>query len=150
MCVDSCVTLLYPMCPLEDILIPLSLSLYNHISCSFSWISEQPADYRLFLEELTGTQMFTQFIDERSSPAMPEDRIKDITFFDESIDAKMNRYMFNLQKIDTPFLLDDARLHVKTFVPPSPNIENLPQNNTQDTQSIGVKSNRNHRFPRLK
>jgi hypothetical protein len=97
--------------------------------------------------------MFTQFIDERSLHSMAEDRLTDITFFDESIDAKMNRYMFNLQKIDTPFLLDDARRHIKTFVPPTPNTDNLPrplsQGETEGGESA-VTSSQNTCFRKLK
>lgn len=46
-------------------------------------------------------------------------------FFDESIDAKMNRYMFKFRSIDTPFLLDNANLHAKTYVAPTPNVSGL-------------------------
>ena len=51
--------------------------------------------------------------------------ITDVLFFDESIDAKMNRYLFKLRSIDTPFLLDNANVHAKTYVPPTPNTEGL-------------------------
>jgi hypothetical protein len=47
-------------------------------------------------------------------------------FFDESIDAKMNRYTFKMRSIDTPFLLDSANIHAKTYVPPTPNAAGLP------------------------
>jgi hypothetical protein len=43
----------------------------------------------------------------------------DIMFFDESIDAKMNRYSFQLHIRDTPFLNDTSTKHVKTYVAPS-------------------------------
>ena len=51
--------------------------------------------------------------------------ISDVIFFDESIDAKMNRYMFKFRNIDTPFLLDNANLHAKTYVTPTPNTDGL-------------------------
>jgi hypothetical protein len=37
----------------------------------------------------------------------------------------MNRYMFKFRSIDTPFLLDNANLHAKTYVPPTPNMDGL-------------------------
>ena len=37
----------------------------------------------------------------------------------------MNRYLFKLRSIDTPFLLDNANVHAKTYVPPTPNTEGL-------------------------
>jgi hypothetical protein len=49
----------------------------------------------------------------------------DVVFFDESIDAKLNRYMFKFRNIDTPFLLDNANLHAKTYVPPTANTVGL-------------------------
>jgi hypothetical protein len=54
------------------------------------------------------------------------DKLRDVVFFDESIDAKMNRYMFKLHNIDTPFLLDTTDKHAKTYVPPTPNADGLP------------------------
>jgi hypothetical protein len=40
----------------------------------------------------------------------------DILFFDESIDAKLNRYSLQLHVRDTPFLNDKSNKHVKTYV----------------------------------
>jgi len=69
------------------------------------------------------TQSFSHFIDER---VLSINRDRDIIFFDESIDAKMNRYTFKFKSIDTPFLLDETNKHAKTYVPPTPNTINLP------------------------
>jgi hypothetical protein len=45
----------------------------------------------------------------------------DILFFDESIEAYLNRSSFlSFMKTDTPFLLDDSEKHAKTIVVPSP------------------------------
>ena len=55
-------------------------------------------------------------------PSLPT---PDVVFFDESIDAKLNRYMFKFRNIDTPFLLDNANLHAKTYVPPTANTVGL-------------------------
>ena len=90
------------------------------------FLAEQPADARAFLEELVATQMFSQFVDERALQFVSGDKLRDVVFFDESIDAKMNRYMFRLHSIDTPFLLATADKHAKTYVPPTPNAEGLP------------------------
>lgn len=51
--------------------------------------------------------------------------ILDIQFFDESIEAKINRYTFRLHKRDTPFLLDSSQKHSKTFVARSVDVDNL-------------------------
>lgn len=90
------------------------------------FLAEQPADAQPFLEELIPTQMFSQFVDERALQFVSGDKLRDVIFFDESIDAKMNRYTFKLHSIDTPFLLDTADRHAKTYVPPTPNTEGLP------------------------
>ena len=50
----------------------------------------------------------------------------DVVFFDESIDAKMNRYTFKFQILDTPFLNNSDSKHQKTYVAPSPDMNNLP------------------------
>jgi hypothetical protein len=49
----------------------------------------------------------------------------DVLFFDESIEAKINRYTFRLHKRDTPFLLDSSQKHTKTFVSTSVDVDNL-------------------------
>jgi len=51
----------------------------------------------------------------------------DITFFDESIRAKMNRYTFRRRSQGTPFLSDNSNRHSKTYVPPSPDTTELPE-----------------------
>lgn len=73
----------------------------------------------------------------------------DVVFFDESIDAKLNRYTFRLQTLDTPFLLNNSHRHIKAFVAPSPDLSGLSNlvwcidNNSIDTsKKIG--------FPRLR
>ena len=51
--------------------------------------------------------------------------ILEIVFFDESIEAKINRLMFRLHRRDTPFLLDNSFKHAKTFVAPSVDMDGL-------------------------
>jgi hypothetical protein len=50
-----------------------------------------------------------------------------VIFFDESIDAKLNRYTFRFHSIDTPFLQHERsqKRHQKTYVPPSPALSGL-------------------------
>ncbi|GMH62987.1 hypothetical protein TL16_g03601 [Triparma laevis f. inornata] len=89
-----------------------------------SFIKAQPKDFQPFLNELCVTQMFDAFITKRLySPG--ED---DVTFFDESIDAKLNRYKLKLKKIETPFL-QSAKVHrkLKTVVSPEPSGKDLPK-----------------------
>ncbi|GMH97302.1 hypothetical protein TrST_g12364 [Triparma strigata] len=89
-----------------------------------SFIKAQPRDFQPFLSELCVTQMFDAFITKRLySPG--ED---DVTFFDESIDAKLNRYKLKLKKIETPFL-QSAKVHrkLKTVVSPEPSGKDLPE-----------------------
>lgn len=88
----------------------------------------------------------------------------DIQFFDESIEAKINRYTFRLHKRDTPFLLDSSQKHAKTFVSPAVDVDNLdaiyyPNDGSEEiikrTQQVSVdKSGRNvfhyRNFPKLK
>jgi hypothetical protein len=51
----------------------------------------------------------------------------DVVFFDESIDAKMNRYTFKLRSIDTPFLNNsEDNNYTKTYVAPTPDRSNIP------------------------
>jgi hypothetical protein len=50
-----------------------------------------------------------------------------VVFFDESIDAKMNRYTFKLRSIDTPFLNNsEDKKYTKTYVAPTPDRSNIP------------------------
>jgi hypothetical protein len=83
----------------------------------------------------------------------------DVIFFDESIDAKLNRYTFRMHNIDTPFLLNNAHKHTKNYVAPSPDISNLtapssfPSSSVDELfQSVGRENAEVHSaqvFPRL-
>lgn len=73
---------------------------------SEAFIHSQKAEYLPFLQHLTMTQHFDDFITKRLySPEMP-----DIIFFDQSIDAKLNRSRLKLHKVHTPFL-QSAKTH---------------------------------------
>jgi hypothetical protein len=87
------------------------------------FIQDHPAQWSHFLTTLLKTQAFSQFCDARISSNSLKDY--DIRFFDESIDAKLNRYTFRLFRVDTPFLNDQSSKHFKTVVAPSPNLEGL-------------------------
>lgn len=79
----------------------------------------------------------------------------DVLYFDESIDAKMNRYTFKFRNIDTPFLLDSSTKHIKTYVSPSPDttglltllstVQESSRRNNSNTEEEDA-----DRFPRLK
>ena len=120
-------------------------------------IIEQSFESLPFMSELVKTQAFAQFISERitlpeqlsAPPVIKGDRcttdklqndqfnrLLDCLYFDECIDAKLNRYAARRyrDKIDTPFLDSNATQHVKTYVPPSPDILDLPL--TDDGQPI--------------
>lgn len=82
-----------------------------------AFIRSQKAEYNPYLARLTLTQQFDDFITKRLySPEMP-----DIIFFDQSIDAKLNRSRLKLKKVDTPFL-QSAKAHkvLKTFLAVGP------------------------------
>lgn len=66
------------------------------------------------LESLLSCIVLSNFATHHWVPNFADDKSKcfthitttDVIYFDESIDAKMNRYTFKLRNIDTPFLLD--------------------------------------------
>ena len=94
----------------------------NHEFDTKKFIKAQKAEYKSYLSELCSTQQFDDFITKRLySPELP-----DIIFFDQSIDAKLNRYRLKLNKLDTPFL-QSAKAHkqLETFVAVEPNVSNL-------------------------
>ncbi|CAM9133700.1 unnamed protein product, partial [Ectocarpus fasciculatus] len=88
------------------------------------FIEDHPADWVDFLKSVLPTQAFCQFCDARISSSSLKDA--DIRFFDESIEAKHNRYTFRFFSVDTPFLNDQTNKHVKTVVAPAPSLEGLP------------------------
>ena len=88
-----------------------------------SFIASQKPEYSNFLTELCMTQQFDDFITKRLyNPEQP-----DVIFFDQSIDAKLNRSRLKIKKVDTPFL-QSAKTHkvLKIFEAVEPNKTNLP------------------------
>jgi hypothetical protein len=103
---------------------------------SDEFLINQPTEWKPFLQEIFNTQLFSEFVDER---IMLTKLDKDVIFFDESIDAKLNRYTFRFHSIDTPFLQHPSQKHLKTYVPPSPSLQGLSRDNVFHYES----------FPRL-
>eukprot|EP00956_Cyclotella_meneghiniana_P027128 scaffold60245_cov75-Cyclotella_meneghiniana.AAC.5 len=88
------------------------------------FVASQRLDFQPFLQELVSTQMFDAFITRRIYNAGNE---PDVTFFDQSIDAKNNRSKLRLKKTDTPFL-HSANAHriMKRIDAIEPNKNDLP------------------------
>lgn len=78
---------------------------------------EQAAEWQPLLSEIVTTQAFSDFLDDRIALNKLD---RDVIFFDESIEAKLNRYTFRMKSIDTPFLTYEEDKHTKTYVPPPP------------------------------
>eukprot|EP00520_Triparma_pacifica_P019015 CAMPEP_0118633258 /NCGR_PEP_ID=MMETSP0785-20121206/897_1 /TAXON_ID=91992 /ORGANISM="Bolidomonas pacifica, Strain CCMP 1866" /LENGTH=315 /DNA_ID=CAMNT_0006524113 /DNA_START=61 /DNA_END=1004 /DNA_ORIENTATION=- len=88
------------------------------------FVLSQPKDFQSFLSQLCATQQFDVSITKRLYRPGEED----VTFFEESIDAKMNRYKMKLKKIETPFLQSaKVQRKLKTVVAPEPSREGLEQ-----------------------
>jgi pentatricopeptide repeat protein len=86
------------------------------------FVLSQPKEFQPFLKQLCATQQFDAFITKRLYKPGEED----VTFFEESIDAKMNRYKMKLKKIETPFLQSaKVQRKLKTVVAPEPSKEGL-------------------------
>lgn len=88
------------------------------------FIAAQNPENQPFLAELCGTQQFDDYITKRLySPGEP-----DVIFFDQSIDAKLNRSRLKLRKVDTPFL-QSAKAHkvLKKVAAVVPSTEELPE-----------------------
>ena len=87
------------------------------------FMATQKLEYRPFMKEFLMTQQFDDYITKRLySPGEP-----DVKFFDQNIDAKLNRSRLKIKKLDTPFLQSaqaHKTLNVVTAV--APNAEGLP------------------------
>lgn len=83
------------------------------------FVMSQRSDFQPFLEELTSTQQFDDFITKRIYNAGNE---PDVAFFDQSIDAKKNRSKLKFKKADTTFLHSASahrQLNCYDAVPPN-------------------------------
>eukprot|EP00977_Amphora_coffeiformis_P006743 scaffold1484_cov173-Amphora_coffeaeformis.AAC.21 len=93
---------------------------FDHVS----FLATQPSQATPFLSEMCMTQQFDDWITRRLfHPGEP-----DLVFFDQSIDAKMNRSKLNMKKRETPFL-QNARAHkvLTTVKAVPPETEGLPR-----------------------
>lgn len=91
---------------------------------AIEFVNSQLPDFQPFLEELIGTQQFDDFVTRRMYNA---GKAPDVTFFDQSIDAKRNRSKLNLKKKETPFLHSaNAHRNLKQIDAIPPNRANLP------------------------
>jgi pentatricopeptide repeat protein len=91
---------------------------HQHSFDQTKFIASQKAECTAYLSELCSTQQFDDFVTKRLySPNQP-----DIIFFDQSIDAKLNRSRLKLRKTQTPFL-QSAKAHkqLEKFVAVKPN-----------------------------
>lgn len=87
------------------------------------FIASQKPESQPFLAELCETQQFEDYTAKRLySPGEP-----DVIFFDQSIDAKLNRSRLKLRKVDTPFL-QSAKAHkvLKKVRAVEPSTDGLP------------------------
>ena len=101
------------------------------------FIASQKPEYHSFLSELCLTQQFDDFITKRLyNPEQP-----DVIFFDQSIDAKLNRSRLKLKKVDTPFL-QSAKTHkiLQVFEAVEPNQDDLPQGYLERNTPLTYKS----------
>ena len=97
------------------------------------YVAWQKHDHQPFYNGICLTQQFDDFITKRMySPGEP-----DVIFFDQSIDAKLNRSKLKIKKVDTPFL-QSARTNkvLKTIRAIEPNVNDLPhQSDASATES---------------
>ena len=88
------------------------------------FLAGQKPESAEFLVEMCMTQQFDDFLTRRMySPGEP-----DLVFFDQSIDAKLNRSRLRLRKLDTPFL-HSAKAHkeLKKLRAVEPSGDGLPE-----------------------
>ncbi len=81
-----------------------------------------PDGREYFFARIQGTQMYSQFNDEREGlPDLPE-----VRFFTESILEKKNRSKMHFHKDSTPFLADTSDEVTGMYSPPVPSLRGLP------------------------
>ena len=111
------------------------------------FVASSEADWRDFLQPLMGSQAFHQFIDVRLSRSGWTD--PEMIFFDESIDAKINRYTFRLHRHDTPFLTNESNKHTKTYVAPTVDMQGLEamvEQEQEQEEEVGGEEMRGNRI----
>lgn len=98
-----------------------------------AFVADFKGDSGAFVYELCNTQHFDDFLSRRMySPGEP-----DLVFFDQSIDAKLNRSKLKIRKVETPFL-HAAKVHknlTKLHALP-PNDEGLPFRKSRNGKKV--------------
>jgi hypothetical protein len=90
------------------------------------------SEARPLLEALLATQSFQQFVQARARPPTGPGAMEiraDVLFFDESIDAKRDRYAWRRirgSSSSTPFLTSTEYRHSRVMVVPGPSTSELP------------------------
>ena len=88
------------------------------------FVAAAPTEFQPFLEQLSISQQFDDFVTRKMHNAADA---PDIKFFDQSIDAKKNRSKLKLKKKETPFLHSAcAHRDLKRIMAVQPNGEDLP------------------------
>ena len=88
------------------------------------FVAAAPSEFQPFLEELTISQQFDDFVTRKMHNASDA---PDIKFFDQSIEAKKNRSKLKLVKKETPFLHSAcAHRELKRIKAVEPNSDDLP------------------------
>jgi len=88
------------------------------------FVAAAPSEFQPFLEELSISQQFDDFVTRKMHNAGDA---PDIKFFDQSIDAKKNRSKLKLKKKETPFLHSAcAHRELKRIKAVEPSCEDLP------------------------
>lgn len=93
------------------------------------FIGDSPESSKPILRCLTETQMFEQFIEQRTyfNQNMNAKEAYEVRFFDECVIAKHNRSKMNVMKASTPFLDDESFAISETFVCPFPNTRGIEE-----------------------
>uniref|UniRef100_A0A7S1KMY1 UDENN domain-containing protein n=1 Tax=Percolomonas cosmopolitus TaxID=63605 RepID=A0A7S1KMY1_9EUKA len=87
------------------------------------FVRDQPLTDRPFVRRLLETQAFDQFVKQRTL----NNNSAEVVFFDESIQAKLNRSKLKFHKKDTPFLNNQALNINTTSVALTPLCSDLPE-----------------------
>ena len=100
------------------------------------FVAGAPTEFQPFLEQLSISQQFDDFVTRKMHNATDA---PDIKFFDQSIDAKKNRSKLKLKKKETPFLHSAcAHRDLKRIMAVQPNGEDLPPKDDEDDNGGGT------------
>jgi len=103
----------------------LNFEVDNHFKTTL-FLRDQRDSSKPFLKTFLHTQAFQRFLQER----VMNENSSYIRFFEESIQAKINRSKLKLYKLPTPFLNDKSMSINNTVVAIPPDLSNLPIDDT--------------------